>query len=263
MQRHTERTSPASAPATKTEAEMPYTRLTALLTLVGENPSTIEPLIHELRSTQFFVAVEGNEGKSLPESHLLCAEREGCFYGIAFVREDDLREYFREHEGRYSVMLCQGSDLISSLTHRDTELGLHLVDSGYGFFLSADMIGLGASLLEFKDAEVEHVEYMPAPYAGNIPAQLRSELNLLLSKHPHIERVYLCEIVSAESSEGSCFIVVGDHEASPVNVQELISVIATRVGVAEWKGTVTWIEAGESEEILRRNHIDLVYARKP
>jgi hypothetical protein len=159
-------------------------------------------------------------------------------------------------------MLCQGSELVSSLTKRDSPLGLYLVDGGYGFFLNADLMDLGASLLEFRDAEVVHVQYAPAPYSGVIPKELRTELDLLCSKHPHIERVYLSELISEKGSYGSSFIVVGDHDASPVNVQELLSIIATRVGVTDWKGTVTWIEEGEGEEILRRNHIDLVYARK-
>lgn len=253
---------PATAPVDQTKAEIPYTRLTALLTLVGENPSTIEPLLHELRGTQLYVPVDGSEGLSLSDSQLFCSEREGILYGIAFVREEDAREYFCEHQAPYSLMLCQGSDLLSSLTNRGTELGLHLVDRGYGFFLSADMMGLGAGLLDFDSAEVDYVQYAPIPYSSVIPHQLRTELELLCSKHPHIERVYLGEILSAEGSKGSCLIVVGDHDASPVNVQDLISVIATKVGIADWNGVVSWIDEGEGEEILRRNHIDLVYERK-
>jgi hypothetical protein len=157
-------------------------------------------------------------------------------------------------------MLCQGSELVSSLTKRDSQLGLYLVDGGYGFFLNADMMALGATLLGFRDAEVIHVQYSPTPYSGVIPKELRTELDLLCSKHPHIERVYLSEIITGDVSHGSSFIIVGDHEASPVNVQELLSVIAQRVGVADWRGNVCWIDQGE--EILRRNHIDLVYAQK-
>jgi len=252
----------ANAPVTPTQADIPYTRLTALLTLVAENPSTLEPLLHELRGTRLYVPVDGSEGAPLGDSCLFCSEREGGLYGIAFLREADAREYFRDHQGPYSVMLCQGSELVSSLTKRDSPLGLYLVDGGYGFFLNADLMDLGASLLEFRDAEVVHVQYAPAPYSGVIPKELRTELDLLCSKHPHIERVYLSELISEKGSYGSSFIVVGDHDASPVNVQELLSIIATRVGVTDWKGTVTWIEEGEGEEILRRNHIDLVYARK-
>ena len=252
----------ATAPVVQTEAQIPYTRLTALLTLVGENPSTIEPLLHELRGLQLYVPVDGKEAASLGDSCLVCSEREGSLYGIGFLREGDAREYFREYTSPYTLMLCQGSDLVSSLARREPELGLYLVDGESGYFLNAEMMELGASLLEFQGCEIEHVQCATIPYSGVIPKQLRTELALLCSKHPHIERVYLSEIITGDVSHGSSFIIVGDHEASPVNVQELLSVIALRVGVADWRGNVSWIDQGEGEEILRRNHIDLVYAQK-
>lgn len=254
--------SSTSASTPRAEGEISYTRLTALLHLVGENPSTLEPLLHELRGTQFHVPVDGGECASLADSRVFCNEREGQLFGIAFLREADAREYFREYQEPYSLMLCQGSDLVATLTKREPLLGLYLVDGGEGYFLNAEVMSVGSGILDFKNAEVEHVQYAPTPYSGAIPRQLRTELNLLCSKHPHIERVYLSDIIAAKGPQGAAFVIVGDHEASPVNVQDILSAIATRCGLADWRGTITWIDGGEGEEILRRNHIDLVYSRK-
>lgn len=255
-------TTPSSAPSARAEGEISYTRLTALLNLVGENPSTLEPLIHELRGTQFYVPVDGHELASLADSRVFCNEREDQLFGIAFLREADAREYFREYQEPYSLMLCQGTDLLSTLTRREPALGLYLVDGAQGYFLNSDVMGVGAGILDFNNVEVEHVQYAPTPYSGTIPRQLLTELNLLCSKHPHIERVYLSDIIAAKGPQGAAFIIVGDHEASPVNVQDILSAIASRCGVADWRGTITWIDGGEGEEILQRNHIDLVYSRK-
>lgn len=255
-------TTTQSTAATTSEGGVSYTRLTALLHLVGENPSTIEPLLHELRGTQFFVPVDGTETGPLEQSCVFCNEREGALFGIAFVKETEARSYFSGHSQPYHLMLCQGSDLLSTLARRDPPLGLYLVDGAQGFFLNADVMGLGASILNFKDADIEHVQYAPTPYSAEIPQQLRRELDLFCSKHAHIQRVYLSDILSEKGDLGASFIIVGDHNASPVNVQDILSVIAGRVGIADWKGTITWIDGGEGEEILRRNKIDLVYDRK-
>jgi hypothetical protein len=84
---------------------------------------------------------------------------------------------------------------------------------------------------------------------------------MFCSKHPHIERVYLSEVVSEKGGLGSALIIVGDHAGSPVNVQDILCVIANRVGLVDWRGTITWIDEESGEEILRRNEIDLVYSR--
>jgi hypothetical protein len=244
------------------EIQIPYTRLTALLNLAGENPSTMEPLIHELRKTQFVVPVDGHEEGSLDQSAVFCNEREGRLFGIAFLRESDARQYFQDHTGPYQLMLCQGDHLLSTLVKRESPLGLYLVDGDHGYFLNADLMGIGSTILNFQDAEVEHIQYAPAPYSAVIPQQLRTELDLFCSRHPHIQRIYLSEILSERGAHGATFIIVGDHDASPVNVQDILSVIACRVGLADWKGTITWIDADDGEDILRRNKIDLVYSRK-
>lgn len=255
-------TAKATATTLTDEVEHPYTRLSALLYLVGENPSTLEPLLHELRSTLFFVPVDGNDRSPLEEACLFCNEREGAFFGIAFLREGDAHEYFRQCSEPYTLMSCRGGDLLSTLCKRDPALGLYLVDSGHGFFLNADVMRIGASLLDFEKAEVEHVQYAPSPYGGPIPRELRTELDLFCSQHPHIERVYLSEVVSQKGPLGAAFIIVGDHAASRVNVQDILCVIADRAGLIDWKGIITWIEKDDGEDVLRRNNIDLVYARK-
>ncbi len=239
----------------------PYTRLSALLTLVGDNPSTLEPLIHELRGTLFYVPVDGNDRAPLEESCVFCNEQDGALFGIAFLREAEAREYFRECSSPYSLMLCQGEDLISTLIKRDPVLGLYLVDGSNGFFLNSELMHIGASILDFGSAPIEHVQYAPSPYSGPIPKELRTELEMFCSKHPHIERVYLSEVVSEKGGLGSALIIVGDHAGSPVNVQDILCVIADRVGLVDWRGTITWIDKESGEEILRRNEIDLVYSR--
>jgi hypothetical protein len=252
----------SSTAVPSTEVEFPYTRLTALLNLVADNPSTVEPLIHELRGAKFFVPVDGNDPSPLEESCVFCNEREGKLFGIAFLRERDAHDYFREYGQPFHLMMCQGNDLVSTLVKRDPPLGLYLVDEGNGYFLNADLMAIGATILDFKSAEVEHIQYAPSPYTAPIPKQLLTELALFCSQHPHIERIYLSEILSEKGSHGASFIIVGDHQASRVNVQDILSVIADRVGVVDWKGTITWIKQEDGEDILRRKNIDLVYSQK-
>jgi len=253
--------SPDSTPAPDAEVQIPYSRLTALLSLFGENPSTLEPLLHEVRATQFVVPVDGRECVALEEASLFCNELEGSVFGIAFLKESDAHAYLSEYKEPYSLMLCKGSDVVTTLIQQETPLGLYLVDGQQGYFLNAKVLRIGAGILSYQDSDIEHVECSPAQYGGEISKQLRRELELLCSKHPHIERVYLADISSSQESHGSSFIIVGDYSASPVNIQDLLCVIAEKFDILNWRGMVTWIDK-EGEEFMRQNDIDLVYARK-
>lgn len=240
-----------------------FNRLRALLSLVAGNPSTLEPLLMEVRNTKFFIPTEASPVPSpLSDISLFCTEREGKAFTISFLKEADAKEYFQDETEPFQLMLCRGDHLLETLGRRELPLGLYIVDNGQGYYLNSQIVDIGRSILDFEDAEVSKVQYAPMPFSGTISRELLTELKLFCSQHKHIERLYLCEIQASSGAVEPTLIIVGDHMASPVNVQELLSVIAANAHIPNWKGSIMWIGPGEGEDTLMQNEIDQVYAKK-
>jgi hypothetical protein len=239
-----------------------HSRLRALLSLVDDNPSTMGPLLKAVRDSELLVATDSGIAESLAEAALICNHSAGCAYALSFLDRVKASEYMQCYEEHVEFVQCKGADLLLSLMHREVPLGLYIIDADQGYYFGPDLVMMGLSLTNFKEAETIPVQYSPTRYSATIPEDFITEVGIVCSQHPHIEKVYLCEVQGVKGRPEALLAILGDSEASDENVQDPLAVIAARMGILDWHNNVTWIEVGENEEYMIRYGIDCIYEKR-
>jgi hypothetical protein len=218
-------------------------------------------LLTEVANSELFVATEMGFSGSLADIGLICNHTEGRRYALSFLTREEAAAYLRDYDEPIDFVRCKGLELLTTLTRRDTGLGLYIIDAEQGYCLGPDLVSMGVGLTNFRDAEVVSVQYAPSVYTGTISRDLRSELSLFCSQHPHIEKIYLCEVKGVRDRPETLMAIVGDSDASDFNVQDVLVVIGAKTGLIDWYGNITWVRADESEEFFLQHGIDCVYER--
>lgn len=254
-------TSPSSQPPTEVVPPA-YGRLRALLNLADENPSTMGYLLKEVRDMNFLIPTELGFAGSVADLGLICNSRDNSWFALSFLNREIAERYLADYGEPFQLVECRGEELLATIARREGDLGLYIVDDESGYFLGSNLVNVGVGLLNFNEAETVSVQYTPSRFSGTIPREFCTEVELLCRNYPHIERVYICDLPSTNGRRETLLAIVGDSDASSENVQDILAMIASKKGIGDWYGNVTWIAADDSEQFMIRHEIDCVYDRR-
>lgn len=253
---HTSPTSPASADNAQL-ASTPHSKLHALLSLAPDEPTVLLPLADAVREATLFIGVE-THGEGQKQSHrLFCTQQDDTWYAITFLERETAEAYFKRHASAEdplsTVRLIEhrGLDLLQILCTQTPTLGLEIVSTSADKLVAPSWVEIMARVREAESTPIDNHEYQLVEYAGTISRDLRHQLGLFCGQHPHIEQVYICDKVTSEPDPETLLVLVGDRNASRVNIADLIGQVVLRVGLEGWFGKIAWIRPDQTITMQR------------
>jgi hypothetical protein len=198
---------------------------------------------------------------------MLCGEQNGTCYAIAFVdrslAESYLSQATKEGDLSKAIHLAEypGLDLLQILCAQESTLGLEIIAPSFDKLVDPYWVEIMARVHETDTSSISRHDYHLIPYGGTVPKELERQLRLFCQQHPHIERLYICDDVTEPEKSDAILVIVGDRQASTINIPDLIGEVALRIGLDGWSGDVAWV-LPQDEENLRRLGLDPIYAIK-
>lgn len=254
---HTTTTSKPTSLDPAQPVRSPHSKLHALLSLAADEPTVLLPLADAVREATLIIGVENHCENQRSCHRLFCTQQNDTWYAITFLDRETAQAYFARHtsteDASLNVQLIEhrGLDLLQILCTQTPTLGLEIVSSSADKLVDPSWVEIMARVREAESTAVDNHEYHLVEYDGVISRELRQQLDLFCGQHAHIQQLYICDKVTSDPEPETLLVIVGDRNASSVNIADLIGEVVLRTGLEGWAGEIAWIHTGQTASMER------------